>query len=62
MSAITRDQVVDYLSNLTAIQLSELWKELSDRWGMGALWVGDGLDQRVDHRPSRTASSFVASS
>lgn len=34
--AITRDQVVEYLSNLTVLELSELVKELEDKWGVSA--------------------------
>jgi large subunit ribosomal protein L7/L12 len=36
MSDITRDQVVDFLSNLTVLQLSELTSELEDKWGVSA--------------------------
>ncbi len=33
---ITRDQVVDYLSNLPVIQIAELIKELENKWGVKA--------------------------
>ena len=36
MADITRDQVVDYLSNLPVIQIAELIKELEDKWGVKA--------------------------
>jgi large subunit ribosomal protein L7/L12 len=36
MADITRDQVVDYLSNLPVIQLAELVKELEGKWGVSA--------------------------
>jgi large subunit ribosomal protein L7/L12 len=37
MSAdITREQVVDYLSNLPVIQLADLIKNLEDKWGVKA--------------------------
>jgi large subunit ribosomal protein L7/L12 len=36
MADITREQVVDYLSNLPVIQLSELIKTLEDKWGVKA--------------------------
>ena len=36
MSDITREQVVDFLSNLPVIQLSELIKTLEDKWGVKA--------------------------
>ena len=36
MAEITRDQVVDYLSNLPVIQIAELVKELEGKWGVSA--------------------------
>ena len=36
MAEITRDQVVDYLSNLPVIQIAELIKTLEDKWGVKA--------------------------
>jgi large subunit ribosomal protein L7/L12 len=36
MAEITREQVVDFLSNLPVIQLSELIKTLEDKWGVKA--------------------------
>ena len=33
---ITKDQVVDYLSNLPVIQIAELIKTLEDKWGVKA--------------------------
>jgi large subunit ribosomal protein L7/L12 len=36
MSDITQDQVVDYLSNLTVMQLVQLTKSLEDKWGVKA--------------------------
>jgi large subunit ribosomal protein L7/L12 len=36
MSDITREQVVDYLSNMPVIQLSDLIKTLEDKWGVKA--------------------------
>src|SRR5262245_58031882 len=36
MSDITREQVVDFLSNLPVIQLAELIKTLEDKWGVKA--------------------------
>ncbi|UQA62506.1 50S ribosomal protein L7/L12 [Polyangium aurulentum] len=36
MADITRDQVVDYLSNLPVIQIAELIKELENKWGVKA--------------------------
>ena len=36
MSELTKDQVVDFLSNLTVIDLSNLVSELEDKWGVSA--------------------------
>jgi len=36
MADISKDQVVDYLSNLPVIQIAELVKELEDKWGVSA--------------------------
>jgi len=36
MTDITREQVVDFLSNLPVIQLSDLIKTLEDKWGVKA--------------------------
>jgi large subunit ribosomal protein L7/L12 len=44
MAEISRDQVVDYLSNLPVIQIAELVKELETKWGVSAapVVVGGG--------------------
>jgi large subunit ribosomal protein L7/L12 len=36
MADITKEQVVDYLSNLPVMQIAELVKELEDKWGVSA--------------------------
>jgi large subunit ribosomal protein L7/L12 len=36
MPEITREQVVDFLSNMPVIQLSDLIKTLEDKWGVKA--------------------------
>lgn len=36
MSEITKDQVVEYLSNLTILEISSLVSELEDKWGVSA--------------------------
>ena len=36
MSDITKDQVIDYLSNLTVMDIAALTKELEDKWGVKA--------------------------
>ena len=45
MAEITREQVVDYLSNLPVIQITELVKELETKWGVSAAPVimGGGM-------------------
>ena len=39
MAEITKEQVVDYLSNLPVIQIAELVKELETKWGVSAASV-----------------------
>src|SRR5262249_18629071 len=36
MADITKDQVVDFLSNLPVIQIAELIKTLEEKWGVKA--------------------------
>lgn len=36
MAEITTEQLIDYLSNLTVLQLNELRKALEDKWGVEA--------------------------
>ena len=36
MSEMTREQVIDYLSNLTVMDIAALTKELEDKWGVTA--------------------------
>ena len=36
MSDITTDQVIDFLSNLTVLQVSDLTKALEEKWGVSA--------------------------
>jgi large subunit ribosomal protein L7/L12 len=36
MADITREQVVDFLSNMPVIQMAELIKHLEDKWGVKA--------------------------
>ena len=43
MAEITREQVVDYLSNLPVIQIAELVKELETKWGVSAAPVAVGV-------------------
>ena len=34
--AVTKEEVVDFLSNMPVIQLAEMVKELEDKWGVSA--------------------------
>jgi large subunit ribosomal protein L7/L12 len=36
MADVTREQVVDFLSNLPVMQMADLIKELEDKWGVKA--------------------------
>lgn len=36
MSSVTRDQVIDFLSNLPVIEIANLVKELESKWGVSA--------------------------
>ena len=39
MSDINKDQVIDFLSGLSIMEMSELVKELEDKWGVSAAAV-----------------------
>ena len=43
MSEITKEQVIDYLSNLTVMDIAALTKELEDKWGVQAAPVAMGV-------------------
>ncbi len=36
MAEITKDQVIDYLSSMTVMELTDLIKALEDKWGVSA--------------------------
>ena len=36
MSDITKDQVIDFLSTLSIMEMSDLVKELEEKWGVSA--------------------------
>ena len=36
MSDVTKDQVVDFIANMTVLELSEFIKELEDKFGVSA--------------------------
>jgi large subunit ribosomal protein L7/L12 len=43
MSEITREQVIDYLTNLTVMDIAKLTKDLEDKWGVKAAPVAIGI-------------------
>lgn len=43
MSDITKDQVVEWLSGQTVLQITELVKELEEKWGVEASAGGGGM-------------------
>jgi large subunit ribosomal protein L7/L12 len=43
MAEITREQVIDYLSNLTVMDIAALTKELEEKWGVQAAPVAVGV-------------------
>lgn len=36
MADLTKDQVIDWLSNLTVLQIAEITKDLENKWGVSA--------------------------
>jgi len=58
MAEITREQVVDYLSNLSVMDIAALTKELEDKWGVsaapvaiaGAMPAGDGAAAAAEEK------------
>src|SRR5262245_10956698 len=66
MADITREQVVDYLSNLPVIQIAELIKELEGKWGVKAAPAavavaagGGGAAAPVEKEPEKTEFDVV---
>jgi large subunit ribosomal protein L7/L12 len=64
--AITHEQVVDYLSNLTPPDLDALLKALEDQWGVKVGAVGSapapGTDNDKDKEPEQTEFTIVLKS
>jgi large subunit ribosomal protein L7/L12 len=55
MSDITKDQVIDFLSALSIMEMTELVKELEDKWGVSAAAVavagpGGGGGEAVEEK------------
>ncbi|MGE3675183.1 MAG: 50S ribosomal protein L7/L12, partial [Polyangiaceae bacterium] len=62
MAEITKDQVVDYLSNLPVIQIAELVKELEGKWGVSAAPVavaGGGGAAPVEAKEEQTEFDVI---
>ena len=65
MADITREQVVDYLSNLPVIQIAELIKTLEDKWGVKAaapVMMGGGgaaAAAPVEKEPEKTEFDVI---
>ncbi len=61
MAEITKEQVVDYLSNLPVIQIAELVKELEGKWGVSAAPVaiaGGGGPAAAAAAPAEEQTEF----
>ncbi|MEW5804537.1 MAG: 50S ribosomal protein L7/L12 [bacterium] len=43
MAEITRESVIDYIANMTVLELSELVKELEDKFGVSAAMAPMGM-------------------
>ena len=65
MAEITREQVVDYLSNLPVIQIAELIKELENKWGVKAapaavaVAAGPGPAAAAEAKPEQTEFDVI---
>ena len=65
MADLTKDQVVDFLSNLPVIQIAELIKTLEDKWGVKAApvaiagAVGPAQPAAVEKEPEKTEFDVV---
>ena len=56
---ITREQVIDFLSNLSVMAMADLVKELEDKWGVEAA-AGGGMMMAapVDAAPAEVQTEF----
>jgi large subunit ribosomal protein L7/L12 len=63
MADLTREQVVDYLSNLPIIQMADLIKTLEDKWGVKAAPVavaaGPGVAGPAPAAPVEEKTEFT---
>ncbi len=59
MADINKDQVVDFLSNLTVMQMADLVKELEDKWGVeAAAAVAVAAGPGADAGPAEEKTEF----
>ena len=62
MADVTKEQVVDFLSKMTVMDMAALTKELEDKWGVKAAPVAVAAARRAAaaalrlRRPSRPSS------
>ena len=65
MADLSKDQVVDYLSNLPVIQIAELIKTLEDKWGVKAAPVavaaGPAVGGPAAAAPAEEKTEFTVS-
>ena len=66
MAEVTREQVVDYLSNLPVMQMAELITELEDKWGVkaapAAVAMAAGPAAAVEEKEEQTEFDVVMTS
>jgi len=66
MAEITREQIVDYLSNLPVIQIAELIRELEGKWGVKAApaavaVAGPAAAEAKEAEPEKTEFDVILS-
>ena len=59
MADLTKDQVVDYLSNLPVIQIADLIKTLEDKWGVKAAPVAVAAGPAAAPKEEQTEFTVV---
>ena len=62
MSEITKEQVVDYLSNLSVMDIAALTKDLEEKWGVSAAPVavaGPAVAQEANDAPEPTEFDVI---
>jgi len=59
MSEITREQVVDFLSNMPVIQMADLIKSLEEKWGVKAAPVAVAAGPAAAAAPAAAAEEKI---